>query len=133
MGEQKEKSKRLHFLDTVRGIAILGMIFIHVSFDLPGYLGINPPYMNSTWYWIFEQCVRSIFIGLSGYCCLMGRHPIRRGITVSLAGILVTLVSIVTKTSPPIIFGVLTLIGASMILSTFFRKAITKKNGIFFT
>ena len=131
--ENKEKKQRLHSLDTLRGIAVIGMIFIHVSYDLPGYLGVNPPYENSTWYWIFEQCVRSIFIGLSGYCCFMGRHPIKRGITVSLAGLLVTLVSIVTKTDPPIYYGVLTLIGASMILSTLFRKAINKKNGIFFT
>jgi uncharacterized membrane protein len=131
--ESKSVKQRLHFLDTLRGCAVIGMIFIHVSFDLPGYLGVNPPYQDSLWYWIFEQCVRGTFIGLSGYCCLMGRHPIKRGITVSLAGFLVTLVSLITKTDPPIFYGVLTLIGACMIISTLFRKAINKKNGIFFT
>lgn len=130
MAETKPTTKqRYHFLDTLRGIAVLGMIFIHVSYDLPGMLQLHPSYLDSTWYAIFEQGVRIIFIGLSGYCAHMGKHPIRRGITVSLAGILVTLVTVITKTEPPIIFGVLTLIGASMILSAPFKKIINKKNG----
>lgn len=133
MAENKQaKKQRLHFLDTLRGIAVIGMIFIHVSFDLPWMLNLYPSYLDSTWYAIFEQGVRIIFIGLSGYCCYMGSHPVKRGITVSLAGILVTLVSLITKTDPPIVFGVLTLIGACMILSALFRKAINAKNGGFF-
>ena len=128
--KEKAKKERLYLLDTIRGLAIIGMIFIHVSYDLPAYFGIYPRYMNSFWYEIFGQCVRITFIFLSGYCAMLGKKTLKRGLIVSAAGLLVTLVSVIAKVDPPIFFGVLTLIGASMILSVPFKKVINKKNSI---
>ena len=119
---------RLYLLDTIRGLAIIGMIFIHVSYDLPVYFNFIPQYLYSTWYEVFSQCVRITFIFLSGYCAMMGAKTLKRGLIVSAAGLLVTLVSFIARVDPPIIFGVLTLIGASMLLSVPFKKIINKKN-----
>ena len=121
---------RLYLLDTIRGLAIIGMIFIHVSYDLPVYFNFIPQYLYSTWYEVFSQCVRITFIFLSGYCAMMGAKTLKRGLIVSAAGLLVTLVSFIAGVDPPIIFGVLTLIGASMLLSVPFKKIINKKNAL---
>lgn len=126
--KEKTKKERLHLLDTLRGIAILGMVFIHATFFLPDILGVNPPYADSFGYEMFCQAVRIGFIFLSGFCCRMGKHPVRRGLIVSAAGLAITLVSVIAKMGDPILFGVLTLIGASMILASPFKKLIGKKN-----
>lgn len=131
------QNKRLHLLDTIRGMAILGMFLIHINYDLPGILGIDPEYTYSFGYHVFCQCVRGTFIFLSGYCAFMGKKTLKRGLIVSGAGLAITaatyLTGIITKGGfIPIYFGVLTLIGASMLLSIPFRKIINKKNAPFF-
>ena len=123
--------KRLNLLDTVRGVAILGMIFIHVSYDIPAIFGAFPPYLGTFGYEVFCQCVRITFIFLSGFCVLLGKKTLKRGLIVSAAGILVTVVSVFIK--EPIYFGVLTLIGVCMLLSIPFKKIVTRKNApVFF-
>lgn len=123
--EMKNKN-RLNLLDTIRGMAILGMIFIHVSYDIPAIFGVYPPYLGTFSYEVFCQCVRITFIFLSGYCVFLGKKTLKRGLIVSAAGLLVTIVSIFIK--EPIYFGVLTLIGACMLLGAALKKVITKKN-----
>ena len=124
----EKMNNRLYLLDTIRGMAIIGMIFIHVTYDLPGFFGIYPGYMYSDGYEFFCQCVRATFIFLSGYCACMGKRTLNRGLIVSAAGLLVTVVSIIARVDVPIFFGVLTLIGACMLLSVPFKKIINKKN-----
>lgn len=136
MGKNKELQKnksRLYLLDTIRGFAILGMIFIHVSYDLPMIFGFYPEYLSSFWYAVFCQTVRITFIFLSGYCAFLGKHTLKRGLIVSAAGLVITIVTVIAKFDEPIYFGVLTLIGASMILSVPFKRVVTKKNApVFF-
>ena len=124
-------NNRLHLLDTIRGAAIIGMIFIHVSYDLPSYFSIYPGYLGSTWYEVFCQFVRITFIFLSGYCAILGKQTLKRGLIVSGVGAAITLVTIIGKFDDPIIFGVLTLIGASMLLSVPLRRVIDQKNAGF--
>ncbi len=133
-----EQKKRLYLLDTIRGMAILGMFLIHINYDLPTMLGIDPEYTYSFGYHVFGQLVRGTFIFLSGYCAFMGKKTLKRGLIVSAAGLVITastvLAGIMTKGGfIPIYFGVLTLIGASMLLSVPFRKIVNKKNApVFF-
>jgi len=122
------KKERFHLLDTIRGVAVTGMVFFHVVFDLPDFFTVDVSFVNSNFSQIMEQVVRIVFIFLSGYCCLLGHRPLKRGLTVSAAGLLVTIVSIIAKVDPPIIFGVLTLIGACMLLSIPFRKIQKKEH-----
>ena len=126
----KPKKVRYHLLDTVRGFAVVGMICYHVIFDLPSYFNIDISFVNSYPSLMTEQFIRIVFFFLSGYCCLLGKHPVKRGLTVSAAGLIVTLVSIITKVDPPIYFGVLTCIGACMLLSIPFRNIKEKKHFI---
>ena len=130
---QKSKKERLHTLDTIRGLAILGMFFIHVSFFLPDILGISPSYAGSFGYEMFCQAVRIAFIFLSGFCCRMSRNPVKRGLIVSLCGLIITVVTLFVNPEEPIVYGVLTVIGASMLLSTLFKKTVNEKNApVFF-
>ena len=132
------RKERLHLLDTIRGMAILGMFLIHINYDLPVILGIDPEYTYSFGYHVFGQIVRGTFIFLSGYCAFMGKKTLKRGLIVSAAGLFITITTVIAGVMTnggfiPIYFGVLTLIGASMLLSIPFRKIINKKNApVFF-
>ena len=70
------QQERITILDSLRGIAILGILLMNIpSFGLPGVVGHDPSVLNetgvnySTWYlvnWIPEGTQRAIFSMLFG-------------------------------------------------------------------
>ena len=130
--ETKKNSNRLYTLDLIRSLAVLGMILIHLNFDFLMILSYVPEYTRTTGYEVFCQLVRITFIFLSGYCSLLGKKTLKRGLIVSGAGLAITLGTAIFRVDPPIVFGVLTLIGACMLISILFKKIITEKNAFVF-
>ena len=113
-------TKRFWELDALRGICLLGMIFIHFLYDLRISLPL-PLQLLQNW----GGCA---FLVLSGICVTLGHHPRRRGILVFGCGMLCTLVTwgmFVLKFAPRemvIWFGVLHCLGTCMLLWPVFRK-----------
>ncbi len=109
-------SRRLHLLDELRGLTLVEMILYHFLWDLVYIAGIPIPWYHGTAAHIWQQSICWTFIFLSGFCWSFGRHPFARGITVFLSGGLITLVTLIFLPDDRVIFGVLTLIGSSMLL-----------------
>ncbi len=113
-------TKRFWELDALRGISILGMVVIHLLYDLQVSLSL-PLQILQNW----GGCV---FLLLSGICVTLGHHPIRRGLLVLGCGALCTLVTwgmyALRLASDAVIiwFGVLHCLGACMLLWPVFRK-----------
>ena len=112
------ETSRPHYglLDTVRGVCILSMVAYHGMYDLVDIFGLP-----SAWYvglpgYVWQQSICWTFILLSGFCWPMGRRPLRRGLTVFACGWIITLVTVIFMPDEQIWFGVLTLIGACMLL-----------------
>ncbi len=122
--------KRIWELDALRGIAILAVIAIHLTYDLVVLYDVwdlkDPRLFNFSRDW-----GGTIFLVLSGICVTLGSHPVKRGITVFLCGMLITFVTammyVLNFTGKDIIiyFGVLHCLGTCMLLWPVLRKLPT--------
>ena len=116
-------TKRFWELDALRGICLLGMVGIHLLYDLNISLPL-PLQLLQDW----GGCA---FLLLSGICVTLGHHPIRRGLVVLGCGMICTLVTWgmyalkLADDGAAIWFGVLHCLGACMLLWPIFRKIST--------
>lgn len=109
-------AQRYALIDGIRGLAIVNMILYHAIWDLVYLCGFD-------WQWylgpagtLWQQAICWTFILVSGFCLPLSSHPVQRGVEVSLAGLAVTMVTLAVMPAARIVFGVLTCIGAAMIL-----------------
>ena len=112
--------KRIWELDALRGLCILGVVVVHLIYDLVDLYGIIK-WDYPTWFAFIRDWGGIIFILLSGICVTLGSHSLRRGIIVFGCGMVCTAVTYyMTKLDfdPSIIiyFGVLHCLGICMIL-----------------
>ncbi len=117
--QQKTGKARLTLLDSLRGAALLSMILYHGTWDLVYMAGVRIPWYNALPGYLWQQSICMTFILLSGCCAALAGDPrrlLRRGLIVSACGILVTAVTLLVLPEDRVIFGVLTLIGACMLL-----------------
>ena len=115
--KNKPAAGRYALLDELRGLDLLSMIGYHACWDLIFLFG-----MSATWYtgWqghVWQQSICWVFILLSGFCLPLGHRPLRRGLIVSGAGALVTAVTLLFMPEDRVVFGVLTLLGAAMLIT----------------
>lgn len=108
--------KRFSVLDNIRGFALLNMIIYHVIWNLVYLFDFDWRWFESDSVYLWQQGICWTFIFLSGFCQSLSRHKLKRGITVFLAGVLISLVKALTIPQDRIMFGVLTLIGSCMLL-----------------
>lgn len=123
---KKSNSGRCAFLDFIRGFTVLHMIAFHACWDLV-YLF----YQDWDWYhseaaYIWQQSICWTFILLSGFCAGISRNLFRRGLTVFLAGMLISGVTILFLPEDLILFGVLTCIGSCMLILAGYRDLLRK-------
>ena len=113
------EGKRPHYglLDTVRGVCILSMVAYHGMYDLVDIFGLPSAWYTGLPGYIWQQSICWVFILLSGFCLPLGHHPFRRGAVVFGAGALVTAVTLLFLPEDVVWFGVLTLLGSSMLLT----------------
>lgn len=107
---------RYHLLDGIRGIVLLSMIAYHFSWNMVYMYGVRWPWYHGTGAYIWQQSICWTFIIMSGFCWSMGRNHLKRGLQVFGGGILVTAVTVLVMPQNRVVFGVLTLIGSSMLL-----------------
>ena len=81
-----QPTKRIWELDALRGIMILGVVFIHLCFDLDYFLGIDVV-KNPVIQFMMDHCGVS-FVILSGLCATIGKRSFRRGLQVFGCGML---------------------------------------------
>lgn len=112
--------KRIWELDAVRGLCIVGMVAVHLVFDLQIPTGAAFAFVQN-WGGV-------LFFLISGLCVTLGSHPVKRGLLVLGAGLLctgVTWIMCALSMMPGymvIRFGVLHCLGICMLLWPVFRK-----------
>ena len=112
---------RIWELDAFRGICIIGVVLVHLCFDLIDLYGIVS--------WDYPDIILFLmnwggilFILLSGICATLGRKSVRRGLVVFSCGLLITAVTYAmyhfdfADKSIIIYFGVLHCLGVCMML-----------------
>ena len=124
------EKKRYAVLDNLRGLILLSMIAYHTVWDLVHIFGNDWKWYASDIAFLWQQSICWGFILLSGFCFSLGRHKLKRGLTVFLAGALVTLVTCVVMPQNRVVFGVLTLLGSAMLLMIPLEKILAKCNPV---
>lgn len=112
-------NKRYDLLDLIRGITLLSMIAYHICWDLVFLFhlkGAFADFLVSDIGNLWQQSICWTFILLSGFCIPLSHHPIKRGIVVSLAGAVVTVVTLFFMPENIVVFGILSFLGSAMIL-----------------
>lgn len=109
------KRERYYLLDGLRGITLLSMIVYHGMFDLVELYKVPVGWFWKTPGYVWQQSICWTFIFLSGFCWNLGRSPLRRGLTVSAGGLIITAVTVLFVPSERILFGILTFTGAAML------------------
>ena len=118
--------ERINGLDALRGLTLLSMIGYHTAWDLVWMFGVSWPWYHSFGAFVWQQSICWTFIPLSGVCAGLGRHTLRRGVIVFLCGGLITAVTVGFMPENRVFFGVLSLLGACMILTAALRAYLDR-------
>ncbi len=131
----KEVGSRLFEIDMARGVAILMMVVYHTVFDLD-FMGIAPVDALSGPWRFFAYATASFFLLIVGISLVMSRARavrdarglvpagkfLRRGAGIFALGLLVTLGTWLYLPQNYVVFGILHLIGVSVMLSSLFFR-----------
>lgn len=119
---------RYSLLDNLRGLTLISMIMYHTVWDMVYIFENDWDWFKGNQAYIWQQSVCWCFILLSGFCWSFGRKKWKRGLTVFGAGALISLVTIIVMPENRVVFGVLTLLGSSMLLMIPLEKVLRKVN-----
>lgn len=118
--------QRYGLLDSFRGLVLISMIIYHGSWDLVYLFQRNWTWYEGTGAYIWQQSICWSFILLSGFCWSLGHKPLKRGLLVFGAGAVVSAVTLIFMPQERVLFGVLTLIGSSMLCLIPLNKLLKK-------
>lgn len=119
--------KRIWELDAFRGLCVLGMIMVHLIYDLVDLYQLIQWNYSKAFSFVMEWG-GVLFLVLSGICVTLGSRCIRRGLIILLCGMVCTLVTWgmyalgFAGKDMVIWFGVLHCLGCCMLLWPLFRK-----------
>lgn len=123
---------RLETLDLLRGLTLVSMILYHWMWDFL-YLSDTGSRMTALkdWYrgpggFFWQQSICWTFILLSGFCVPFSRRIFRRGLEVTAAGLVVSAVTVFLMYDERVLCGVLSFLGAAMILSGILDRILLK-------
>jgi len=109
--------ERLVWPDALRGATVISMVLYHGMWDAVYLWGFSAPWYGALPGYLWQQSICWSFLLLSGWCFLYDRKPLKRGMTVFLWGAAISLVTLLAMPEERILFGVLTLIGSSILLT----------------
>lgn len=119
--------KRIWELDVLRGVCILGMVVVHLIYDLQTFFSL-PFLADSRLFDLVKQWGGVLFLLISGICVTLGSHPVRRGLIVFACGLICSAVTAgmyflnMADKSIIIYFGVLHCLGVCMLLWPLFKR-----------
>lgn len=120
------KSNRVHLIDEIRGFAIICMVVYHTFFDLVITFDVNIPLFHSSFVQTLVVLFVFIFVFISGSACAFSRSNLKRGLLCLGLGLVMTAVTYFFIPSLLIVFGILHMLGTSMILYALLSRFLIK-------
>lgn len=127
---EKMKKQRYAILDNLRGLILISMIAYHAVWDLVYIFDNDWQWYESDVAFLWQQSICWGFILLSGFCFPLGKHKLKRGLTVFLTGALVMVVTCLVMPENRVVFGVLTMLGSAMLLMIPLEKILNQCNPV---
>ena len=120
--------RRYSLIDAIRGIAVVNMVIYHLCYDIFCAFGVWSSFYRAVPVIIWERLICSTFIIISGISLHFTRHGFRRGLIVTLCGIVTTVVTVIFTPDQSIFFGVLSFIGCAMLLTYALHRLLDRMN-----
>lgn len=118
--------ERIHALDIIRGVLILGMICDHILFDCTMLLGVGESVMENNARIILHDIGSYTFVFLSGVSSSVSRSNLKRGVMLIVIALALTLVTFLYNPSFFIVFGILHCLGCCAVIYALLRPALEK-------
>ena len=128
MDMNKGKKQRYYIIDALRGLALLNMILYHFLYDIYVLYGRNPEWVQSLPVIVWERYICVSFILIAGVSASFSRNLVKRGLILNGWGIVITLVTVLVTPDSPIFFGVLNLMGCSLLILALVKRWINSSN-----
>lgn len=112
---------RIWELDFLRGMALLFMIWFHLVYDMKEFFNFSITYESGINYYV-GKAAGILFITLAGISCSLSRSNIKRGLKVLGIAMIITVASHMYNPGYGIKFGILHLLGVSMLLSPLLQR-----------
>jgi len=124
----KVVKKRLELIDSLRGLAIISMIGFHACWIM-SYFGIliSSDPIHSLAFEIWERSICCTFIFVAGFAFSLGSRQFKKGMTILLIGVAITVLSVIFMYDIRDIFGVLWILGISPLIIIPIDRLIKKK------
>lgn len=120
------QTKRIHTLDEIRGFCVFCMVFDHALFTL-GYMFGGEFARNAFDFFTFiSPAFAATFIMICGISCYLSHSNLKRGIKILAAALVITVATLTVTPDAPIVFGILHLLGTSVLLYIPLRKLLDK-------
>ena len=126
-----EKKKRLLLLDSLRGISIVNMVVYHACYNYFMILGVDSHWVYYDPVRIWQRYICISFIFISGFSWSFSKNKVKRGLIISGAGMIVTIVTLLFMPNEIIILGILSFIGGAVLLMIPLKKILDKVNAVF--
>ena len=123
---RKSSDGRIALIDEVRGFSILCMVVYHLFYDLVYIFSVPIPIFTSPLINGLQEIFAGLFILISGASCAFSRNNLKRGIFCFSFGMILTAATFFFMPDELIVFGILHLLGMSMILYAISRKLLAK-------
>ena len=126
--KDKPVNSRAGLIDAVRGAAVISMVVYHLCYDIFVVFGADTGFER---YWpvrVWQSSICFVFIIVSGIAVNFSRHGYRRGIILNLCGFAVTAVTVIFTPTQAVWFGVLNLLGCSMMIVFALRAKLAAVN-----
>lgn len=112
------KAERYHLIDSLRGLAISGVVLYHLLYDIYHVYGRNPQWAQQLYCRVWQEGTCFLFIAIAGFVWrLGGKSSLRRGLELNLLGLLITVITILVIPSETIWFGILNFMGCATLLA----------------
>ena len=123
---EKGKGRRVILADEWRGLVLLLMVFYHGCYDLVALFGVPLSWFYTGLGHLLQQFICISFILISGLCCRFSRSNLKRGAVAFGLAMALTLGTLIATPQVAIWFGVLHLLGVSMMLYPLLRPALDR-------
>lgn len=120
------KPRRVHLMDELRGVLIIGISLYHLLYDLAVIFPVGIPWMFSHWMNAIRNVMAGSLIVISGISCHYSRSNLRRGLRTFGLGMVLTVVTGLVIPSQFILFGILHFFGSMMMLYALLRPLLER-------
>lgn len=107
---------RYHLIDSLRGFALINMLVFHLLYDIFMIYSLDSGWASQPLTVIWERFICISFIVISGVSLNLSHRAYKHGIIINMFGFLITIVTTLAIPQQAVWFGILNLLGCSMLI-----------------